>query len=121
LSAAERLRRGFRVVDRPSTDGSKRVLSVHVRQDAPQFDGHFPGEPVLPAVAQLCDLVLPEVQWAWPDLTRLVGSPRLKFNRLIAPGDDLTLTLERASEPVVRFELRHAGGPCASGALRFGA
>jgi 3-hydroxyacyl-[acyl-carrier-protein] dehydratase len=102
------------------TQPATRALRVHVLPDGPRFEGHFPGKPVLPAVAQLCDLILPRIELAWPDLPALTGAPRMKFSRVIAPGDHLTLTLRRDDARTVRFELRHADGPCATGTLVFG-
>jgi 3-hydroxymyristoyl/3-hydroxydecanoyl-(acyl carrier protein) dehydratase len=112
-------RRGFDVRLLEAAVAGERQLEVRVHEDAPQFEGHFPGHPVLPAVAQLCDLILPEIELAWPDLPALTGSPRMKFARVIRPGERLTLGLWRESSRV-RFELAHRDGPCASGTLVFG-
>jgi 3-hydroxymyristoyl/3-hydroxydecanoyl-(acyl carrier protein) dehydratase len=118
MSDAAGTRRGFDVLGVERTDRGERVVSVRVRRDAPQFEGHFVERPVLPAVAQLADLVLPEIRAEWPGLGAPSGSPRMKFGRIVSPGDELVLTLERRGD-VVRFELRHAEGVCASGTLGF--
>ena len=111
-------RRGFDVTDIRATDTRERELTVCVRDDAPQLEGHFPGRPVLPAVAQLADLILPEIHAAWPDLPPLSGAPRIKFTRVVSRGERLRLTLARV-ESKVRFQLVHDQAVCASGTLTF--
>jgi 3-hydroxyacyl-[acyl-carrier-protein] dehydratase len=111
--------RGFDVAELTAGPDHFR-LAVHVHAEAPQFEGHFPGNAVLPAVAELSDLVLPAIARAWPDLPALSGSPRMKFGRTVAPGDRLMLELHREGADAVRFELAHADGVCASGVLGFG-
>lgn len=66
---------------------------VAIPPDHPAFDGHFPGRPILPGVAQL-DLVLGL-------LTRALGAPvtlrrirRLKFSSTVTPGTTLAFRLE---------------------------
>ena len=109
--------RGFRVVDTVG-QGTVREFAVEVAPDSPRFEGHFPGHPVLPAVSQLCDLIWPLAQRAWPDVGVVVAAPRIKFSRVIVPGDHLTLRLERVpARRQLRFELRHAEGACTVGTL----
>lgn len=64
----------------------------HIAPDFPAFNGHFPGNPLLPAVCQmgLCA----------DALSRLTGKPleiksvcRSKFMRPVLPGADVQLTL----------------------------
>lgn len=73
-------------------DGDGCTLQLAVPADLDYFPGHFPGAPVLPGVVQ----VAWALQLAAP---RLGTSPRcremeaLKFQRLLQPGDRVTLTL----------------------------
>jgi 3-hydroxymyristoyl/3-hydroxydecanoyl-(acyl carrier protein) dehydratase len=91
-----------------------------VPPDLVYFQGHFDGMPVLPAVVQMDGLVLRQIDRLWPDL----GAPRqvlrLKFKRLIGPGDRLELRLVLdASRPAVTFDIQSPRGPCSSGTLVF--
>jgi hypothetical protein len=107
---------------RASLEGlASRRVRVHVPADLWCFDGHFPGQPVLPGVAQLELFVVPEVRRAWPDLGPVRRLSRLKFKRTIGPGDHLELLLERLEETGrVEFDLRRDGESCASGVLLTG-
>jgi 4-coumarate--CoA ligase (photoactive yellow protein activation family) len=100
--------------------GETRTLGFEVPPDLAYFEGHFPGRPVLAGVVQLHGLVLRQILRSWPDL----GSPRkvlrLKFKRIIAPGERLTVRLVRpAGDRRVTFQILHATAECASGTLVF--
>ena len=58
------MREGF-VVTGLSVSGDVCTCTAVPQPDALFFDGHFPGDPVLPAVAQLSALVEPVAQHAW--------------------------------------------------------
>jgi len=99
-----------------------RVSHIEIARDAPCFEGHFPGDPILPAVAQLTEIVLPEIRLAWPDLGAVSVAPRLKWSALVRPGAALTLALtRRAGAPRVDYVLTEGDQSCASGALGFSA
>lgn len=99
-------------------DGGGWRLEVAVDVDSPWFDGHFPGHPVLPAVAQLALVER--------SLDRLAGGgriaalDRLRLPSQVAPGERLRLDLDRpAADGRFAFTLATAGaagGEVASGA-----
>jgi 3-hydroxyacyl-[acyl-carrier-protein] dehydratase len=94
---------------------------VDVSHDASWFQGHFPGHPVLPAVAQLCDVVLAQAREAFPGVGRVRGAPRIKFARVVVPGDRLLLRLRHdVDRRLVHFELLRGEELCAGGTLRYG-
>ena len=82
------------------------------------FDGHFDGKPLLPAVVQLAVVILPRVEWVWPDLGGLRSARKIKFRSPIAPDDSVRLELIRRGQDVA-FVLDRPGEVCASGTLRF--
>jgi 3-hydroxymyristoyl/3-hydroxydecanoyl-(acyl carrier protein) dehydratase len=109
--------RGFEVS--PLTDdGDTARFAAVAPADAFFFDGHFPDDAVLPAVAQLAALAEPLARRRWPALGALARASRLKFLRVVRPGEALTLRLSRAGLRVA-FTL-HAGPEAVSqGVLDF--
>jgi 3-hydroxymyristoyl/3-hydroxydecanoyl-(acyl carrier protein) dehydratase len=61
-----------------------------VEQESPWFDGHFPDDPVLPAIAQL-DLVSKVITEAMAGELVLHSLSRIKFKKIIRPGDILDI------------------------------
>jgi len=99
-----------------------RRLTFTIPEDLRWFEGHFPGDPVLPGVAQLDGLVARQVERLWPDAGPLREVRRLKFSRVIRPGERVTLVLCRqAARRIVTFALEGREGRCSSGTLVFGA
>jgi 3-hydroxyacyl-[acyl-carrier-protein] dehydratase len=88
------------------------ISSVFVFPDSfPGFDGHFPGQPVLPAIIQLaavrylaeCGLGL---------RVRLGGYSRTKFRGIIQPYDEIEVTLDLLTNEKQwsgKFVLKRAG------------
>lgn len=100
-------------LDRLDHDDRQAEAQVHVPGDCPFFQGHFPGEPILPGVAQV---VL--VTWV---LGRVVGRPlriqsvhRVKFTSPVRPGMDLVLRLTWEG-PKVQWRLAGPEGEVSSG------
>ena len=100
-------------------DGSITAEAVFAEDD-PWFDGHFPGEPVLPAVAQLA--------MAWEAVETLIGASapvtlagfrRVKFKEMIRPGQRLRLTAAARGEggKIYSFKLLCDGRLACTGSL----
>jgi acyl-coenzyme A synthetase/AMP-(fatty) acid ligase len=100
----------------PLPDGRVRIT---VPVDHGSFRGHFDGQPVLPGVVLLQQLALAEARRRFPHLTRLERVSRVKFKRVVSPGESLELTLRERGAHVVMFELATNGEPTASGVLHF--
>ncbi len=91
-------------------------LALTIAPDHPAFAGHFPGQPLLPGVALLAEVL--EAVLADPALAVLVGpAPRMgaaKFLAPVRPGARLTIELS-GSERSLRFEVREGERSAASG------
>ena len=91
------------------------------------FDGHFPGNPVMPGVVQ-CEIVAQTscmlFQEALKDKIALyAGIDKVRFRRMVRPGETLELRSEllrqKLNVMVVRAEARVDGELCMSGELSF--
>jgi len=101
-------------------DGEGRLeLDLRVPADLACFDGHFPGRPILPGVAQ--------VDWSARYARERLGlrgefaaAENLKFFSVVVPGARLTLKLQ-LEQPRLRFEFLDAAKKVSSGTLVFSA
>jgi 3-hydroxyacyl-[acyl-carrier-protein] dehydratase len=89
---------------------------VLVSPDHPAFAGHFPGQPLLPGVTLLAEVL--EAVLREPELAARVGTaPRLgvvKFLAPVRPGATLSFHFD-GSGTALRFEVRSAERAVASG------
>lgn len=109
------------LLERSVDGGRERVrFAVQVPADLVFFQGHFPGFPILPGIAQVVPLALDAAREVWPDLRAPRRLSRLKFRQPIFPEQALELILERREgPPVVRFRVERDGRICSEGALEF--
>ncbi len=63
---------------------------IHVPSDSPWFDGHFPGEPILPGVAQI-GMVFDAIRKARNQNLKISSVHRVRFKRIIRPDDQLKI------------------------------
>ena len=66
---------------------------VRVPTESGWFDGHFPGHPVLPGIAQLA-MVFDVIQGALGVPARVLEVSRVRFKQMIRPEDRLTVSAE---------------------------
>ena len=94
----------FLLVDRVLEHGNGRLRALkNVTINEPFFQGHFPGQPVMPGVliieslAQACGLLVQMSRAQNPEsraLYYLVKVDKAKFTRIVGPGDQLILDVE---------------------------
>jgi 3-hydroxymyristoyl/3-hydroxydecanoyl-(acyl carrier protein) dehydratase len=79
---------------------------VQVPPESPWFSGHFPGDPILPAIAQL-GMVFDAVCKVSGVQFRIAGFSRVKFKKMIRPGDCLKMTIrsKKDQEGMVAFRI----------------
>lgn len=94
-------------------------VSLDIAHDHPAFDGHFPGQPLLPGVLLLAHAL--EAVLAVPALrARLGAAPRIasaKFLSPVRPGDRIDVQLDDSGPSPSRlaFEVRCGARVAASG------
>jgi 3-hydroxymyristoyl/3-hydroxydecanoyl-(acyl carrier protein) dehydratase len=103
---------------RLQADERTACFDVEIEPDLPAFDGHFPGDPILPGAVLLEAVVLRSIEDAWPDLGAPLGIPRAKFTERIGPGERVRVSLERRDDRVA-FTVTRAEVPCATGSVSF--
>lgn len=74
----------------------------------PSLAGHFPGNPVVPGVVILDEVLRALAAW-WPEY-RPVGMPVVKFLEPLRPAQAFTIRLAEAGPLQVRFECRRDDG-----------
>ncbi len=92
----------FLLVDRVvELEEGKRIVAVkNVTRSEEYFQGHFPGEPVMPgvlqleALAQAAGVLLSEHFKGSGGVAALVGLDEARFRRPVYPGDVLVLTVQ---------------------------
>lgn len=100
------------------SDAACSVL-LDITTDLAPFDGHFPGTPILPAVAQI-DWALRVARDSFELPAHFRGLRFLKFLHIVQPPATLTLELTRASDGrSVSFSYLRAGTACSSGRIEF--
>ena len=96
-------------------DGNEYML--HIPAELKWFDGHFPDDPILPAVVQV-DWVICLGRWLDFDRDRFAGFARLKFMGVIQPDMLIRMTL-RASANGLDFVYESVGGVHSKGTVKF--
>ena len=101
--------------------------SYAVRGDEWFFDGHFPGNPVMPGVVQ-CEIIAQASCLLFADALRgktayYAGIDKVRFRRMVRPGDVLetrsSILRSKLNMYVVKGEARVNGELCASGEFSF--
>ncbi len=79
----------------------KRAVGIkNVTFNEPQFQGHFPGNPIMPgvliveAMAQVGGIVLTQLPELEGGLFLFAGIDKVRFRRQVVPGDQLVMTVE---------------------------
>ena len=78
---------------------------IHVPPDSPWFDGHFPGEPILPGVAQI-GMVFDAIRRARNRELKISSVRRVRFKRIIRPDDQLKIIVSPLKKEADSYSFR---------------
>jgi 3-hydroxyacyl-[acyl-carrier-protein] dehydratase len=94
---------------------------VSIPADSPWFNGHFPGDPMLPGIAQL-HLVMEAIRTSLGIDVRLAGLKRVRFKRVIRPEEIIDITADPVPDKpgMIRFQLTIEGENACSGLMLTG-
>ena len=99
--------------------GEAVTLALDLPGDCPAIDGHFPGTPVLPAVAQV-DWAIRFARAHFPLPPRFSALRSIKFLRIVQPPVRLTLELAPTADGRgVAFTYAQGGAACSTGRIEF--
>ncbi len=98
---------------------SRVELSLTIPENLYYFQGHFPQAPILPGVAQLDWVMNYLVQYFGTDSEKLISVDALKFQHIVRPGYQITLTLEQVKPNKFAFSYFSSHGQHASGKVVF--
>jgi 3-hydroxyacyl-[acyl-carrier-protein] dehydratase len=83
--------------------------SVAMTADSRWFSGHFPGEPVLPGIAQL-GMVLDALTLTNHEKLRITGFSRVRFKQLVRPDDPLEIQISPMETEAGAYSFRLTTG-----------
>ncbi len=81
------------------------IMEAEVSPDSPWFSGHFPGEPILPGVAQL-EMALDAIKRLNRKSLRISGVKRVRFKQVIRPDDKLRITVAPHKKDALSYLFR---------------
>jgi len=87
------------------SEGNEISAGIQVPPDSHWFDGHFPGEPILPGVAQI-GMVLDAIRNARNQDLKISSVRRVRFKRIIRPDDRLTIIATPMKQAVDSYSFR---------------
>ena len=107
----------FPEITQIQTLDEKVELSLFLDPSIAYFEGHFPGLPILPGVAQLHWAVELGKQYLGLPDTGVTSVEVLKFSHILQPGDEVRLTFEKKSPQKFVFSYTSEKGSHASGRI----
>jgi len=81
------------------------VAEMKVSPDSHWFSGHFPGDPILPGVAQL-QMVFDTIQAFNKDPLKASGIKKVRFKQIIRPKDGIRIIARRRAQSPQTFSFR---------------
>lgn len=91
---------------------------VRIKKDHPSLSGHFPGNPVVPGVIIL-EEVLETIRQDELLAITITGAPSIKFHSPLRPEEDMTIHLEPYQSQGRRFSCQSGPRLIASGFLTY--
>lgn len=76
-----------------------------VDEESPWFSGHFPGDPVVPGIAQLA-MVYRVIEGARGCRFTVSGVRRVRFKQIVRPGDALRLEIKPLGDDDTEYMFR---------------
>ena len=81
------------------------TMEAEISPDSPWFSGHFPGEPILPGVAQLA-MALDAIKKLDRKNLRILSVKRVRFKQVIRPDDKLRISVAPHKKDALSYLFR---------------
>lgn len=81
------------------------VAEVEAGSDSPWFSGHFPGDPILPGVAQL-EMVFDAIQESSDKTLKKFAVRKVRFKQIIRPNDPIRIVVRPQGGSPATFSFR---------------
>ena len=96
----------YSILGLQASDDNKMILDAEVLPDSPWFDGHFPGNPTLPGIAQL-EMAIDAIRLVSKRNLSVTGFRKIRFKRVIRPGEKLKMiaTSRKSQEGSYAFRI----------------
>lgn len=104
------------IVENRKATESGCVATMSFAPESDFFDGHFEGAPVLPGVVQT-GVAVRELERLLERPVRIREIKKLKFAKVVHPGDRVEFSLSRKGEAEWTFKYESDGELCSSGIL----
>jgi len=87
-------------------DSIEILAEMTIGSDSPWFSGHFPGDPILPGIAQL-GLVFAAIRDAVNKELMIAGVKRVRFRQIIRPDDlmEICISADKKHENDYTFRI----------------
>lgn len=109
----------YSFVNKQTSPGGEILAQATADKDSPWFAGHFPGDPILPGIAQLAMVSDLLAEMAGNNVS-IQSISRVKFRKIIRPGDllDIQATLDN-NKALYTFRITSDGDIVCSGMIHF--
>ena len=102
----------------PDSAPDEMLARAETEPSSPWFSGHFPGEPILPGIAQIA-MVRETIQRAEDRQLCIAGVKRVRFKQVIQPNDEISIRVRPGDrdEDTYSFQVTLDGEIACSGIL----
>jgi 3-hydroxyacyl-[acyl-carrier-protein] dehydratase len=81
------------------------IMYTKVLPDSPWFSGHFPGDPILPGIAQL-EMALDGIKRLSQKNLKISGGRKVRFKQFIRPNDKIKIQVALREGGVLSYSFR---------------
>ena len=100
------IRKWYSMLDLACSGSDQMTLKAEVLPDSPWFDGHFPEDPILPAIAQL-EMAFDVIKMCGKQNLTVAGFKKVRFKKIIRPRQKLQIiaTSRKSEEGSYAFRI----------------